>query len=612
MFLIFLGYFYLNFFSDTFANNDNWKTEPATAKQQLKSRAAEKFIVSTASKFATNAAVEIIKKGGNAVDATIAAQMVLNLVEPYSSGIGGGGFLLYYNKKTGTSEYFNGRETAPSQSFSSMLLDKNGKEIEFEKLIQGGLSVATPGILKMLETAHNKYGKLPWKDLFEPAINLAETGFPLSLRLHKMLNHIEYLQNFPESLSIYKSNKNDPASDILPVGSIIKNQKLAETFVKIAENGSKEFYFGKTAKEVVKAVNNSKINPGILSLQDLSSYNVRQGDLICGQYRKKYKICSMPPPSSGGVTLLQILGILDNFSFAKANILDYKNIHIIAEATKIAYADRDKYIADTDNIPLKLMLSKEYLKKRANEISIKRANNNVIFGDFSKEKKQSRATSSTIAVDKNHQEPASTTHLSIIDADGNAVSLTSSIEYYFGSALSVNGFFLNNHMTDFSRFPEVSGVNVANSISPNKQPRSSMTPTFIFNNENDKLIAVIGSPGGPRIIQFVAKVVIGLIDFNLDIQDIANLPNFIALNNVIELESGTYITKKANQLKKIGHKTEIKDITSGINAVVDYENLQESRKPYKVSIKKEHNNYKNQKQYYGATDPRREGLVAGK
>ncbi len=566
--------------------NDNWQTEPATEFRNINAVGAKKYLVVTANELASKAGAEIISKGGNAIDATIASQMVLNLVEPQSSGIGGGAFLLYYDKKTNSTIYFNGRETAPEKAEEKMLLDKNGNVRPFLEVVQGGLSVGTPGLLKALEEAHKKFGKLPWSQLFTPAIELAKNGFPMNQRLKKLTNHIDYLKSFPETSKLYlKKNGKE-----YQIGEIIKNPQFAKTLETIAKEGSKAFYEGKIAKRIVKTVTQSPINSGIISENDLKNYQIKTGSLICSYYRQKYKICSMPMPSSGGITLLQILGILENFNLPKMQLSSPDTIHIILEATKLAYADRNKYIGDVENVPIAEMLDKKYLKKRASLISQNQAMKEVSFGVFNNKHHNHKII--------NNNEPPSTTHLSIIDQEGNAVSLTSSIEYYFGSALSVDGFLLNNQMTDFSAIPEIDGVKVANRIQPNKQPRSSMSPTFVFDNKNN-LMMVIGSPGGPRIIQFTLKAILNFLDFNLDIQKSIDFGNFISLNNIVELEENTEIVKIKPELEKLGHQVKIIEITSGLNGITLYRNISD------------YGNNKASSSLYGGADPRREGSAVG-
>ena len=514
-------------------------------------------MISSADELASKAGKWAMEKGGSAVDAAIAAQLVLNVVEPHSSGIGGGAFLLYYDAKTNSTVYFNGRETAPYTAFSTMFLDKTGRAREFVDVVRGGMSVGTPGLLKLMKEAHQQYGKLPWADLFMPAIETAKNGFAVNERMHTLSTQISYLKDFDEAAEIYLKD-GEPRE----VGEIITNPKLAATLETIAKEGIDPFYKGRIARDIVMAVRGSKINPGYLSMGDLRNYKIKMGDLICSTYRVKYKVCSMPLPSSGGVTLLQALGILENFDLASLNPNSKEAIHLILEATRLAYADRNEYLADVSSAPISQMLDKLYLRERSKLINQDKAIAKVLAGSFT----NSDAAANRFAKNKSAEMP-STTHISVIDEKGNAVSMTSSIEYFFGSALSVDGFMLNNQLTDFALTPYTNGKFVANRLRPGKQPRSSMTPTLIF-DQNDKLLMVLGSPGGPRIIQFTLKTIINYLDWKMDIQKAISAPNFIALNNTIELENNTAITKLKPQLEAMGHrKVKLLDIVSGVHAI---------------------------------------------
>ena len=534
--------------------NDVWSGEPFSYFRDLKTVNAKKYLISTSHQMASQVGRDVLAKGGNAIDAAIAAQMVLNIVEPQSSGIGGGAFLVYYDAKTKTTSYFNGRETAPQSANSKIFLDANGNPKSFNDAVNGGLSVGTPGVLKMLKEVHSKYGKLSWSELFEPAIMIAKNGFPMDERIQVIAKNVSYLKNNNSFANMYLKADGTPKD----LGTIITNPQLEQTFTTIAKEGIEPFYSGKIAADMVNAVKNSS-NPGYLSLGDLKNYQVKQGDLICGNYRVKYKICSMPLPSSGGVALLQILGILENFDLAKLKPSSLEAVHLITEATRLGYADRNKYVADVADVPIDKMLDKEYLKKRSSLIDANKAMSSVTAGELAD-------TKTSFVIDKKAVELPSTTHLSIVDAEGNAIAMTSSIEYYFGSTLNVDGFMLNNQLTDFSFKPEIDGKPVANRLEPGKQPRSSMSPTFII-DENNNLIMVIGSPGGPRIIQFVLKTIIASLDWGLDIQKAISFPNFVVLNDGIELESRTDLVKLQPELEKMGHRVKITDLVSGLHGI---------------------------------------------
>lgn len=564
-----------NKFSSNFNLSDNWIGEPDSGFRNLKVVNGKKYMVVSGSEAATRAGNEILAKGGNAIDAAIATALVLNVTEPHSSGIGGGGFLLYYDKKSGKTIYFNGRETAPEKARTDMFLDEEGNPREFSDAVRGGLSVGIPGLLKTMKVAHDQYGKLPWNQLFQPAIRAAREGFVVSQRFHGLSKQISYLKDFDQTAEIYL-DKNGKAHE---VGDKITNPKLAKTLEEISKKGIAPFYNGNIARNIVRAVQTSKINPGYLSLSDLKNYQIKKGDLLCDTYRKKYKICTMSLPA-GGSTLLQIMGILENFDLSKLQPNSPQAVHLIVEATRLAYADRNEYLADSSNVPLQKMLDKKYLKNRATLIDPNKALEKVEAGKFITNDNKS-------VVNNRAAELPSTTHLSVVDAQGNAVAMTNSIEYFFGSALSVDGFLLNNQLTDFSFEPVKNGKKVANRVQPGKQPRSSMAPTFVFDN-NGKLIMVVGSPGGPRIIQFVAKAIVNHLDFGLDVQQSISLPSFVVLNNVVELEKNRDITELKSALTKMGHKTKVIEIVSGIHAVTIEKN-----------------------KIQGGADPRREGVAQG-
>lgn len=557
------------------AAGDDWQAEQYVGFDVIEATKAKKFLISTSDKRASKIGAKILEKGGNAIDAVIAAQMVLNVVEPQSSGIGGGAFLLYFDNKTKKTHYFNGRETAPIKANSEIFLSRDSNPKKFHDAVKGGLSVGTPALLKMLKTVHDKYGELDWDDLFEEAIKLAKTGFPMDRKIHELAADLSYLKDFDDFSEIYLNEDGKPKK----IGKIIKNPDLAKTLEIIADEGIEPFYEGKIAKNIVKTVQNSKINPGFLSLEDLKEYEVEKEDLICRPYRK-FKICSVNLPSSGGITLLQILGILENFDLNKYEPSSSEAIHLISQATKLAYLDRNRYIADIDSVPISKMLDKKYLKKRSQLIKEDKILENIESGDFKNWK---------YAMNNNAHENPSTTHISVIDKEGNAIAMTSSIEYIFGSALMVDGFLLNNQLTDFSFVPEIDGKKVANNLQPRKQPRSSMTPTFVF-DENDDLLLVLGSPGGPRIIQYVLKTIIAYLDWNLSLEKSVALPNFIAIKDRIELEKNTKLEKIKLDLIDLGHKVKIRNMTSGINA---------------IAIDKKHNIL------IGSADFRRNGAAVG-
>ena len=561
--------------NQNFSLSDIWIGEPDSGFRKLTTIKAKNYMVSSGHELASKAGNDIIKKGGSAIDAAIATQLVLNVVEPHSSGIGGGAFILFYNKKTNQTEFFNGRETAPALSRSDMFLDKNKKPRQFFDAVKGGLSVGTPGVLKAMYEAHKKYGNLPWEDLFQPAINIANDGYETSARYRKLSQTIKYLKDFNHTKETYLSPDGDPYKE----GELIKNPALAKTFITLSKQGIKPFYHGKIGQSIVKAVQNSPHNPGLLRMKDLKNYTIKTGNLLCSTYRDNYKICTMPNPSSG-ITVLQILGILENFDLKKSGHNSLATTKLIVDSTRLAYADRNEFLGDKSLVNLKKLISKKYLRSRAKLIKAGEKLENIKAGNFPKKY-------ANLIFNKNAHEALSTTHISIIDQEGNGVSMTSSIEYFFGSAITVDGFLLNNQMTDFSFLPYKNGKKVANRVVPGRQPRSSMSPTFVF-DKNDNLILVVGSPGGPRIIQFVVKTITNYLDFDMDLQKAISAPTFVVLNDVIELEKGQSIVNLQNNLENMGYKTKIIEIVSGVQAIALKNNT-----------------------LYGASDPRREGVALG-
>ena len=537
--------------------------EPASIFSTKEQLITQNYMLVSAHPLASNTGQKILAKGGNAIDAAIAMQMVLNVVEPHASGIGGGGFLLYYDADNKKSKYYNGRETAPANIDTNIFLNIDGTEKNFYEALKGGTSVGVPGILKMLFTVHQEYGKLPWFELFTDAIDLASLGYQISPRLDKLITHIGHLNDFPETKIIFTPEIKDNSDNEQEIedSRILFNKALADTFRNIAQNGIDDFYQGKLAQKIVTKVQNSKINPGSLSLEDLADYEIKTGELICLKYRK-YKICTMPMPS-GGITLLQTLGVLENFDMAQMEPMSLESIHVISEAIRIAFADRGKYSADDDfvEVPVNSLLKKSYLKERSFLINIDAALTRVKAGEFSNIK-----ASDKFVFHQKLYEPNSTTHMSIIDQDGNAVSFTSSIEYGFGSGLMVEGFLLNNQLTDFSFIGEKNGKLIANRIAPKKRPRSSMSPVFVFDKKSN-LTYIIGSPGGSRIIPYVLKTIIAVLDWKIPLNEAVALANFNKMFDKLEIEENSELVDYQAELETIGHNVIIRDLTSGIHAI---------------------------------------------
>ena len=548
--------------------------EAATGLTQKRSVSGQEFMIAAANPYASEAGFNILKKGGSAVDAAIAVQLVLTLVEPQSSGIGGGAFFLHWHKSKQHLTTFDGRETAPKAATAEMFLDKQGKAMPWIKAVVGGQSVGVPGVLKALKKAHDKFGKLPWQDLFIDAIKLANHGFIVSPRLEKLLT-----MEFNPGVSQLSESKSYffPEGTVIKAGSLLKNKKLAKVYQSLAKEGIDTFYHGWIAKKIVAAVQQSVVAPGRLSLDDLANYQAKQSPAVCGRYHQ-FNVCGMGPPSSGGVTVIQTLGQLESFNLSQFTPNDPQAVHLFTQSSRLAFADRNKYIADDDfvNVPLKGLLDRRYLASRAQLISKNKDMGKAVAG---------QPSGSLAQADDIAYEMPSTSHIAIVDGEGNAISMTTSIEMAFGSAVMVEGFLLNNQLTDFSLRPNSNGVPIANRIEPLKRPRSSMAPTMVFNQDNS-LKLVVGSPGGSRIINYVTQTIIGVLDWQLDPQTAINLPKVTNRNKVTTLEKETSIVDLKPLLEAMGHKISIRNLNSGLQAIeVTKEGL------------------------LGGADPRREGLV---
>ncbi len=533
-------------------------------------------MVAAAHPLAAEAGLEILREGGSAVDAAIATALVLTLVEPQSSGIGGGGFLVHYAKKTGQVETYDGRETAPAGVDENLFLDAAGKPLSFYEAAVGGRSVGVPGLIRMFELAHGKYGKLPWKRLFVPAIRHAENGFPISKRLHGVIASAKHLDAFKPTAK-YFLNADGTAK---AVGTTLRNPALAKTFRLLAEHGAIVFYEGEIAEAIAEAVTTAGRNPGQMTVADIRAYRAVRRDPVCRNYRGM-RLCTMGPPTSGGVTLLQILGMLESFDLGALAPGSVEADHLMVEASRLAFADRDHYLADPDFVPQpgEAMLDTAYLARRACRISPLKSLGRALPGTLG-EAPSTRASGLTL-------EPLSTTHLSVVDRQGNAVALTASIENAFGSRLLVNGFLLNNELTDFAFTPEQDGKPVANRVQPGKRPRSSMPPALAFDPDGQFRLSV-GSPGGPYIIAFVLKTLVAVLDWEKGVQESSVLPNFANRIQSSELEEGTDLRAIGPALEALGHEIIFHSLMSGLNGI--------ERKEGKL---------------VGGADPRREGVALG-
>ena len=542
--------------------------------------AATRFIVAAANPLATEAGYRVLAQGGSAVDAAIAVQLVLNLVEPQSSGIGGGAFMLVHDAKSKRLVAYDGRETAPAAARPDRFLDADGKPREFIDAVVGGRSVGVPGTLALLAEAHRRHGRLPWPRLFAPAIALAESGFPVSPRLNMLLAAETRLAQ-PRALSYFYDTDGKP----WPVGHTLRNPAFAATLRKIAAGGAAAFYDGDVARDIVATASSHPTNPGDLSLADLAAYRVKVRKPVCGAYRL-YKVCGMPPPSSGGITSLQILALLERYDVASMGPASLFAVHLMSEAGRLAYADRDLYLADPDFVaPPAGLLDRDYLKQRGELIRIDASLGHAAAGTPPEHETPSRR----VAYGEHAAlEFPSTSHISVVDRDGNAVAMTTTIEDAFGSRLMTEaGFLLNNELTDFSFVPVVDGKPVANRVEPGKRPRSSMAPTIVYDPAG-RVFIVAGSPGGSAIINYVVKTLLGVIDWKLDPQAAIALPNFGSRNGPTELEKDTPVAALASKLIAIGHTVAVIDQTSGAQAIV-----------------------RTQSGWIGGADPRREGTVNG-
>lgn len=548
--------------------------------------ATTKFAVAAANPLATDAGYQVLKAGGSAVDAAIAVQMVLTLVEPQSSGIGGGTFLLHFNGRA--VEAFDGRETAPAAADERLFLGADGKPLPFYDAVVGGRSVGVPGTVKVLEMAHRQYGRLPWAALFQPAIRLAEDGFKVSPRLNTLAKADAHLQKDPVAKAYFFQANGEPVA----VGSTLRNPELARVLRRIAGEGSRALYEGDIAQAVVDKVQKHPGNPGKLSLADLAAYQPKKREPICHDYRaraKDYRICGFPPPSSGAIAVGQILGILASTDAEKLPLADgmpsAEWLHLYTEAARLAFADRGQYLGDPDFVQPPAggwmgLLDPAYLRARAQ-----------LIGPQSMKTAQPGTPGQAASryAPSPEQVEYGTSHISIVDAYGNAVAMTTTIEDQFGARQMVRGFMLNNELTDFSFAPaDAQGRPIANRVQPGKRPRSSMAPTLVFDKATGQLVMSGGSPGGALIIHYTAKTLYGVLNWNLNAQQAIDLPNFGSNNGPTLLEQKRFAAPVVQALQARGHEVREQDMTSGLQAI-----------------------QRTATGWFGGADPRREGVVLG-
>jgi gamma-glutamyltranspeptidase/glutathione hydrolase len=545
-----------------------------------KAQEAQREMVAAANPLAAQAGLRILRQGGNALDATIATQAMLTLVEPQSSGIGGGGFLMHFDGKTGEIAAYEGREAAPGATTENDFLDAEGRKLPRDRTRVGGIATAVPGSLRMLETAHKKHGKLPWRTLFTPVIELARQGFKVSPRLHQSIAKDRYLGAYPATRAYFF----DAAGQPLAIGTTLRNEALANTFEIIAENGADAFYTGAIARDIAATIQGDQARHGKLTLADLKAYKAKKRGQLCGPYRT-WLVCGFGPPTAGGVTTLMTLALLERFDLSKLKPNSAQAVHLFAEATRLANADRLRYVGDPDfvDVPISAMLDFRYLARRSRLIQETTALSHTPAGKLSTPGRRS-----FLYAPSEDTEQPSTTHLNVIDKDGNTVAMTASVGHAFGSRLLVRGFILNNHATDFTPVPRTkSGRPKVNRAEAFKRPRSAQSPTLVFDGSG-KLVIALGSPGGTRIIGYVVKTLIAVLDWQMDIQQAISLPNRAVRRGRIELERGTPLENIRGDLEAMGHKVRVRNLTSGLQGILIKNGV-----------------------LTGGADPRREGVALG-
>jgi len=545
----------------------------------LPGASAAAYMVAAANPHAAQAGLQILRAGGSALDAAIAVQMVLNLVEPQSSGIGGGAFLLYWDAAAAQVSAYDGRETAPAAARPDRFLAPDGAPMAFAAAVGSGRSAGVPGLLRLLELAHRRHGVLPWRELFQPAIRLAEEGFEVSPRLHRLIDADPLLRGNAAARSYFYL----PDGRALPAGHRLRNPEFAAVLRRVADEGPGAFYRGDLARDIARAAaaaHDGYGRAGDLAEQDLERYRAVEREAVCGGYRG-YRVCGMPPPSSGGIAVLEILGLLERFAPAELRPGSSGAVHLFAEAGRLAYADRDFYVADPDfvEVPTAGLTDPAYLRERSLLIRRERSMGRALPGKPAGARVSFGADATV--------EAGGTSHLSIVDADGNAVAMTSSVESAFGSRILVHGFLLNNELTDFSFLPAEGGRAIANRVEPGKRPRSSMAPTLVF-DRNGRLLLAVGAAGGPPIINYVARTLLGVLDGGLGLQQAIAAPNMGSQNRGTDIERGSALERLAGALRALGHPVRSVPMPSGLQGIL--------RTPQGLA---------------GGADPRREGVALG-
>jgi gamma-glutamyltranspeptidase/glutathione hydrolase len=525
------------------------------------------------------AGAKVLRTGGSAADAMVAVQAVLGLVEPQSSGLGGGAFLVWYDAATGELTTLDGRETAPLEATPTLFQDDNGEPLKFFDAVVGGRSVGTPGTPMLMEEAWKRWGKAEWPDLLADAITLADNGFEVSPRLAALIAaDTERLARFSTTANYFL-----PGGVPLEAGNRLRNPAYADTLRSFAEDGADAFYAGSVARDIVDTVRNAEGNPGVLSLKDFETYSVKERQAVCAPYRE-YDVCGMGPPSSGALTVGQILGIVGNFVLDDPK--DPNTWRLIGDASRLAFADRGRYMADSDfvPVPVKGLLDPDYLEERAGLIEGDRSDG---FGALKEVSPGEPPYDHALLLgDDQSIEFPSTSHISIVDAQGNVLAMTTTIENGFGSRLMTRGFLLNNELTDFSFRTHGGGWPVANRVEPGKRPRSSMSPTIVL--DDGKPVLAIGSPGGSRIIGYVAQAIIAHLDWGMNAQQAVSMPHAVNRFGAFDLEEGTSAAALQPALEELGFKVNVRDLNSGLHAIaIGPDGLT------------------------GGADPRREGIALG-
>ncbi|MEX0693506.1 MAG: gamma-glutamyltransferase [Rhodospirillales bacterium] len=537
---------------------------------------AETYMIAIAHPLAAAAGRDILEKGGSAVDAAIAAELVLTLVEPQSSGIGGGAFMMHHDASKGIIESYDGRETAPASARPDMFIDAAGVPMPWPKAATGGRAVGVPGLIRMLALAHADHGILPWAALFQPATRLAEDGFRVTPRLAGLLAKDTEMPTIPGTRDYFY-----PGGKPLKPGDTLKNPELARVLRRVADNGAAAFYTGTIAEGMSRSIATAAVNPAAMAVADISGYSAKKRDPVCVPYRT-VKVCGMGPPSSGGILIAQILGMLDHFDLGAMQPFSAEAVHLIVEASRLAFADRNLYVADSDFVPVPVpgLIDPVYLAERARLITP---------GKRIPEVRPGRAgrTAWHRGAEADATKGMSTTHFSVLDRYGNLVSMTASIERAFGSRHMTQGFLLNNQLTDFSFQPTADGFPVANAVAPGKRPRSTMSPTIVYGADGKPLLA-IGSPGGARIAGYTLKVILGVIDWHMDIADAIAAANIVSRGGPVELEAGTTAEALLPALQALGHTVSVREMNSGLHGI-----------------------YLGGGRIVGGADPRREGVVLG-